>query len=194
MFSISFCKQLLFTFPNTIPLIFRQNSFAFSDTIPSNFSCSLLLNRVNFHPGGARMKPVLKKVAAMLLKAGLLSLLESILAVLLLKFSGTIIGLFAGKTNDFALIFGQLRHQFILPPFVLTFAVWAFCFAIRDWVPKKKSQKTHKTSALSVVIFVFLGILIFLLTLLLTSVNGVLFGRVLKSLFGYIQNGLLSKL
>ena len=110
-----------------------------------------------------------------LLRAAVFTAVVSAAADLLLRN----VSLFLPQGGQLAAIFSQLRHAEIRPPVLLLFPLsFAYCFLTARW----------KRPA-AVIVGLFAAVALLALGLYAASVNGILFGDVLRSLLDALRKG-----
>lgn len=95
---------------------------------------------------------------------------------------------FLAFDETFYLIFAQIQDTCILPPFILLLAMAAFLAALWAWLGRVQ-KRACRISILLLIILLSLGLV--LLTILCSSVNGIVFWDVLRSLLPLLEGGFL---
>lgn len=129
---------------------------------------------------GASSPKAAAAAAPLIFRGLVLSLALSALSFLFFRHLGSLIALFEGKGGIFSAVFGQLRTARILPPLLSGWALAMLLLLLLRRLPRRVRSLCA----------VLGGILLFLLILLLTRVNGILSFSVIRSLIRNLTHGL----
>ena len=137
------------------------------------------------------MNVKIKKAANPILAVLILSLVSSMASFLIILYSGNLIAAFGQDT--LGSVFSEINASAIFPAFPVPLVIFSLLYFVWcRWLSKKPK------STVFIIFFVIIGIVVFLLVTLLTvwlsSVNGIRVGSVISSLIRGLKHGLADEL